>query len=68
MIYDAESQGFADGVNYRSRLPEWTQIEEILGLQLNLAVSGEKDVQLALDDAAQSINKLMKENGYPVLD
>ena len=41
LIYDAEMNGLADGVNYRSRLPEWTQIEEVLGLELNLAISGE---------------------------
>ena len=27
IIYDAETQGLADGVDYRSRLPEWTQID-----------------------------------------
>ena len=68
LIYDAEMQGVADGVNYRSRLPEWAQIEEILGLELNLAISGEKEVQAALDSAASQINDLMKANGYPVLD
>ena len=66
IIYDAEINGLADGVNYRSRLPEWTQIEEILGLELNMAVSGEKDVKAALDDAAAKINELMIQNGYPV--
>lgn len=66
IIYDAETQGLADGVDYRSRLPEWTQIEEILGLELNLAVSGEKEVEAALSDAASKINELMKQNGYPV--
>ena len=66
LIYDAEMNGLADGVNYRSRLPEWTQIEEVLGLQLNLAISGEKEVQLALDDAAKEINQIMRDAGYPV--
>ena len=66
LIYDAEMNGLADGVNYRSRLPEWTQIEEVLGLELNLAVSGEKEVQLALDDAAKEINQIMRDAGYPV--
>lgn len=68
IIYDAEVSGSADGVNYRSRLPEWTKIEEILGLELNMAVSGEKEVQKALDDAAAKINELMKKNGYPVAE
>lgn len=68
IIYDAEINGQADGVNYRSRLPEWTKIEEILGLELNLAVSGEKDVEAALNDAAEEINQLMKDSGYPVKD
>ena len=66
LIYDAEMNGLADGVNYRSRLPEWTQIEEVLGLELNLAISGEKEVQLALDDAAKEINQIMRDAGYPV--
>lgn len=66
IIYDAESQGLADGVNYRSRLPEWTEIEEILGLELSFAVTGEKEVEQALNDAAEKINELMKKNGYPV--
>ncbi len=68
IIYNAEVQGLADGVNYRSRLPEWTQIEEVLGLQLNQAISGEKDIQQALDEAAAEINAIMKEAGYPVAD
>ena len=68
IIYDAEVNGLADVVNYRSRLPEWTKIEEILGLELNMAVSGEKDVEKALNDAASQINQLMKDNGYPVKD
>ena len=68
IIYNAEVNGLADGVNYRSRLPEWPQIEEVLGLQLNLAVSGEKDIQEALDEAAAEINKIMKDAGYPVAD
>ncbi len=66
LIYEAESQGLADGVDYRSRLPEWTKIEEILGLSLNEAVSGEKPVEQALNEAAEQINELMAENGYPV--
>lgn len=68
IIYNAEINGMADGVNYRSRLPEWTKIEEILGLELNMAVSGEKEVEKALNDAAEQINQLMKDNGYPVKD
>lgn len=68
IIYNAEVNGMADGVNYRSRLPEWTKIEEILGLELNMAVSGEKEVEKALNDAADQINQLMKDNGYPVKD
>ena len=68
IIYNAEVQGLADGVDYRSRLPEWTQIEEVLGLQLNLAISGEKDIQVALDEAAAEINEIMKKAGYPVAD
>ena len=66
LIAEAEEAGTADGVNFRSRLPEWPMIEEILGLELNLAVSGEKEIQQALDDAAEQINELMRSRGYPV--
>lgn len=66
IISDAESSGTADGVNYRSRLPQWTQIEDIMGLELSYAMTGDKDIQTALDDAAKQINELMKKDGYPV--
>jgi multiple sugar transport system substrate-binding protein len=66
IILDAEKNGYADGVNYRARIPEWVQMQDIMGLELNLAVSGEKDVKKALDDAAGKINELLKEKGYPV--
>lgn len=66
LIYDAEHSGLADGVHYRSRLPEWVQIEDVLGLELNLAFTGEKLVEDALSDAAERINEIMKKAGYPV--
>jgi len=66
LIAEAEEAGTADGVNFRSRLPEWTMIEDILGLYLNLAVSGEMEIQAALDAAAEEINELMRSRGYPV--
>lgn len=66
LIRQAEAKGYADGVNYRGRIPEWVKIEDILGLEINLAVSGAKPTKQALDEAAEKINRLMKEAGYPV--
>lgn len=66
VVLDAEKGGYADGVNYRSRIPEWVQMEDIIGTALSLAISGEKDTKEALDDAAEKVDALLKDKGYPI--
>jgi len=48
----------------RPNIPEWTEAEQIVGSALSEALVGKKTVKQALDDAAEKMDKLMKERGY----
>ena len=49
---------------WRPRLPEWSQVESILGTHLSQAIAGDVDAQTALDAAAKEITDVMTKAGY----
>ncbi len=49
---------------WRPRLPEWSQVESILGTHLNQAIAGSVDAKTALDAAATQITDVMTRAGY----
>jgi multiple sugar transport system substrate-binding protein len=64
-ILDAEKAGriYPD---YRPRYPFYPQVEEALGLQLNLAALGQIGVAEALKTANATVTGIIKEAGYPI--
>jgi multiple sugar transport system substrate-binding protein len=64
-ILEAEKAGriYPD---YRPRYPFYPQVEEALGLQLNLAALGQIGVPEALAKANEAIAVIIKEAGYPI--
>lgn len=46
--------------NVRPRTPLWSQIEEAYGIELSNAISGKKDVNTALADAKNQIERITK--------
>lgn len=48
----------------RPRTPEWPKVEDILGLHLNMALSGQEDVKTALNKAATEATDYLKSVGY----
>ncbi|WP_371168165.1 extracellular solute-binding protein [Aliiroseovarius sp. 2305UL8-7] len=58
---------FAEGAKYAFAvppIPEWGESTNIVFPELQAAIVGDKSVQEALDDAAASVDELMRESGY----
>lgn len=49
---------------YRPRIPAYVQMEEVLGVRLNEALTGELTPEEALDKAQEQIVEIMKDFGY----
>ncbi len=49
---------------WRPRTPEWPKVEDILGLHLNMALTGQEGVQEALNNAAKEATDYLKSVGY----
>lgn len=66
--YRAEAlEAFAEGAKYAfavPAIPEWGETTNIVFPELQAAIVGDKSVKQALDDAAASVDKLMREAGY----
>jgi multiple sugar transport system substrate-binding protein len=45
-------------------IPEWVQIGNTISIQIQSALTGEKDVKTALDIAAKDVENIMKNAGY----
>jgi len=43
----------------RPVIPEWSEVENIIATKVALAITGEKTVQVALDEAATEIDALL---------
>ncbi|MFB6290901.1 MAG: ABC transporter substrate-binding protein [Candidatus Bipolaricaulia bacterium] len=48
----------------RPRIPEYSEVESVLGIQLSRAVAGAISPEKALDNANKKIENIMKEAGY----
>lgn len=59
----AVKEGLENAI-WRPRTPEWAEVENILGIYLSKAVTGEMSAKEALDTAAKQITDLMKRRGY----
>lgn len=69
LVLQDERRGLPDpAIRYMTKLPEFAQMEEIIGLRINQAVIGELGNQEALDKIVEEINSLMRKNGYPVIE
>ncbi len=53
-----------DLVSERPRIPEWFEIEDIMGLHLNRAVTGEETAEEALSAIEQKVVDLLESEGY----
>jgi multiple sugar transport system substrate-binding protein len=50
--------------NWRPIIPEWDSINKKIGTELSQAMTGQKTIPQALDDAAVMIEKIMSKGGY----
>ena len=50
--------------NWRPIIPEWESINKKIGTELSQAMTGQKTIQQALDDAAVTIKKILAQKGY----
>ena len=53
-----------DNSVWRPRTPDWAKVEDLLGLHLNLCITGQEEVKEALDTAAQEVADYLKSQGY----
>lgn len=57
-VLEVERAGAVDA-QFRPRTPEWPQMEEVLGLRLNQAMTGELSITDALDGSGQQIRSIL---------
>jgi multiple sugar transport system substrate-binding protein len=57
-VLEVERAGAVDA-QFRPRTPEWPQMEEVLGLRLNQAMTGELNITDALDGSAEQIRGIL---------
>lgn len=62
IILDAELAGCVDA-NFRPRIPEWPQMEEVYGLHLNRAMIGEESVEDSLGKVDQQVTDILRKSG-----
>jgi len=53
-----------DASVWRPRTPDWAQVEDTLGLHLNLVITKKEGVKAGLDKAAQEVTDYLKKQGY----
>lgn len=58
IVLEIERNGLSDA-RYRPRIPEWVEIEETLGLNLNEAMIGQKTVEEALEESQSELEEIL---------
>ena len=53
-------------VNYFTppKIPEYAQVNDVIGLAMSEVIAGQKDAQTALDEAEEKIEQIMRKAGY----
>ncbi len=59
-VLEVEREGRVDA-QFRPRIPEWPQMEEVLGLLLNQIMTGERATDAALEQAGQQLRTILGE-------
>lgn len=62
VILEAELAGCVDA-DFRPRIPEWPQMEEVYGLHLNRAMIGEESIEDALQTIDLQVTDILKKSG-----
>jgi len=61
---DAVTKSFEIGdPDYRPRFAYWAEVGDILGIEVEAAIAGEKDAKTAMEEAQAEIGALMREKG-----
>jgi ABC-type glycerol-3-phosphate transport system substrate-binding protein len=67
VILEAEAKGYVQ-YEFRPRIPEWPQMEEIMARHLSEAMAGSKTIERALNEIDAELEALLRKAGYPIRD
>jgi ABC-type glycerol-3-phosphate transport system substrate-binding protein len=62
VILEAEAKGYVQ-YEFRPRIPEWPQMEEIMARHLSEAMAGSKTIERALNEIDAELEALLREGG-----
>lgn len=63
-VFDTYSKSMAEDAFTPPLIPEWIEVSNEVWPQLQAAILGEKEIQQALDDAADAARLIMEDAGY----
>lgn len=63
-VFETYSKSMAEDAFTPPLIPEWIEVSNEIWPELQAAILGEKEIQVALDDAAEATREIMEESGY----
>ncbi|MCX6089500.1 MAG: extracellular solute-binding protein [Candidatus Atribacteria bacterium] len=63
-FYESIEKALAAETKTTPQIPEYAQVDDLIGIACSKVIAGEKTAKEALDEAAQQVEEIMKKAGY----